>query len=103
MLAVGVAFLYPGAMTLALIGVPENQRASVVGAASMCFDLAAAFGALALGVIASLTSLRGVFVGGVVLALCALVVLRSGLDPRIHEHGATVRPDEGLHEPEITT
>jgi MFS family permease len=102
-LAIGVAFLYPGAMTLALIDVPENQRASVVGAASMCFDLAAAFGALTLGVIASLSGLRGVFVGGAVLSVCALIVLRSGLDPRVHEHGVPARPDEELHEPEIVT
>jgi MFS family permease len=102
-LAVGVAFLYPGAMTLALTGVPENHRAGVVGAVSMCFDLAAAFGALVLGVVASLAGLRGVFVGGAVLAMVALLVLRSGLDPRVHEHGAAVRPDEELHEPEITS
>jgi MFS family permease len=101
-MAIGVAFLYPGAMTLALMGVPENQRASVVGAVSMCFDLAGAIGALALGAVASLTSLRGVFVGGAVLAVVGLIVLRSGLDPRVHEHGDPARPDEELHEPEIT-
>lgn len=101
-MAVGVAFLYPGAMTLALMGVPENQRASVVGAVSMCFDLAGALGALTLGVVASLAGLRGVFVGGAALAVVALVVLRSGLDPRVHEHGDPARPDEELHEPEIT-
>jgi MFS family permease len=102
-LAVGMALLYPGAMTLALTGVPENQRAGVVGAVSMCFDLAGAFGALALGAIASLAGLRGVFVGGALLAIAGLVVLRSGLDPRVREHGAAVRPDEELHEPEITS
>jgi MFS family permease len=102
-MAIGVAFLYPGAMTLALMGVPENQRASVVGAVSMCFDLAGALGALALGVVASLAGLRGVFVGGAVLAVVALVVLRSGLDPRVYQHGEPVRPGEELHEPEITS
>ncbi len=101
-MAIGVAFLYPGAMTLALMGVPENQRAGVVGAVSMCFDLAGAIGALALGAVASLTSLRGVFVGGAALAVVALIVLRSGLDPRVHQHGDPARPDEELHEPEIT-
>jgi len=102
-MAIGVAFLYPGAMTLALMGVPEHQRASVVGAVSMCFDLAGAIGALTLGVIASLSGDRGVFVGGAVLSVIALVVLRSGLDPRVHEHGAAARADEELHEPEITS
>jgi MFS family permease len=101
-MAIGVAFLYPGAMTLALMGVPEHQRASVVGAVSMCFDLAGAIGALTLGVIASLAGDRGVFVGGAVLSVIAVVVLRSGLDPRVHEHGTAPRPDEELHEPEIT-
>ena len=69
----------------------------------MCFDLAGAIGALTLGVIASLSGDRGVFVGGAVLSVIALVVLRSGLDPRVHEHGAAVRADEELHEPEITS
>ena len=102
-LAIGIAFLYPGVMTLALIGVPENQRASVVGAVSMCFDLAGAFGALLLGVIASFAGFRGAFAGGAVLAICALGVLRSGRDPRVREPGEPLQPREQLHEPEITT
>jgi MFS family permease len=81
-LAIGIAFLYPGVMTLALTGVPENQRASVVGAVSMCFDLAGAFGALILGVVASFAGFRGAFAGGAVFAIAGLVLLRSGIDPR---------------------
>ena len=37
-----------------------------------------------------------------IMMIVALVVLRSGLDPRVHEHAEPVRPDEELHEPEIT-
>jgi MFS family permease len=100
--ALGTSMLYPGVMTLALIGVADNERALVVGTVSAFFDLAAAFGGLLLGVIASAAGFRGAFAAGAVLSVGALVLLRSGLDPRARR-GASLSPSEQLHQPEIAS
>ncbi len=77
-IAVGSSFLYPAALLLALRGVPEQQRASVVGTLSAFFDFASGAAGLVLGGIAALSSYQGAFAGSALLAVMALVLLRSG-------------------------
>jgi MFS family permease len=77
-IAVGSSFLYPALLLLALRGVPETQRGSVVGTFSAFFDFATGAAGLVLGGVAALTSYRGAFASGALLAFLALVLLRSG-------------------------
>ena len=80
--SVGMSLLYPSLLTLALTGVPETERASAVGTVSSFFDASQGLGALILGGVAAVAGYRGAFVGGAVLALAGLALLRSGIDPR---------------------
>jgi len=80
--SIGMSLLYPSLLTLALTGVSETERASAVGTVSSFFDASQGLGALVLGGVAAVAGYRGAFVGGAVLALAGLVLLRSGIDPR---------------------
>jgi len=80
--SIGMSFLYPAMLTLALTGLADNERGSAVGTVSSFFDLSQGIGALALGVVAALTSYRGAFVAGAVLCVAALVLLRASGDAR---------------------
>ena len=77
-LAVGSSFLYPAALLLALRGVPEHNRASVVGTLSAFFDFASGAAGITLGSIAAVSSYQGAFAVSAVLAGVAFVLLRSG-------------------------
>jgi MFS family permease len=77
-IAVGSSFLYPAALLLSLRGVPEYQRASVVGTLSAFFDFAGGASGIVLGVVAAVSSYQGAFGVSAVLAAFALVLLRTG-------------------------
>jgi MFS family permease len=77
-IAVGSSFLYPAALLLSLRGVPEYQRASVVGTLSAFFDFAGGASGIILGVVAAVSSYQGAFGVSAVLAAFALVLLRTG-------------------------
>jgi MFS family permease len=77
-IAIGSSFLYPSALLLALRGVPEQQRASVVGTLSAFFDFAGGAAGIVLGGLAAVSSYQGAFGFSAVLAGVALVLLRSG-------------------------
>src|SRR5699024_1265804 len=81
--AIGMSQLYPAMMILVLTGVPDQERSSAVGTVSSFFDGAQSLGAVILGGVAVLAGYRGAFIGGAVASLIALVLLRSGLDPRV--------------------
>ena len=80
--SIGMSFLYPAMLTLALTGLADNERGSAVGTTSSFFDLSQGVGALALGVVAALTGYRGAFAAGALLGVAALVVLRTSNDTR---------------------
>jgi len=77
-IAVGSSFLYPSLLLLALRGVPESQRGSVVGTFSAFFDFAGGAAGIVLGGIAATSSYQGAFGAAAVLAFGSLVLLRSG-------------------------
>jgi predicted MFS family arabinose efflux permease len=89
----GMSLLYPSLLLLALTGVPDSERASVVGTFSSFFDLSQAVGAFVCGAVVALSGDRGAFATGAVLSLVALVLLRSGIDPRTRERGTLVHSD----------
>jgi MFS family permease len=99
-IAIGSSFLYPSLLLLALRGVPEHQRGSVVGTFSAFFDFASGAAGVVLGGIAALSNYQGAFAGSALLAFVALVMLRSGFGrhetgvvPTVAEVGpATVEP-----------
>jgi len=77
-IAIGSSFLYPAALLLALRGVPEHQRASVVGTLSAFFDFSSGAAGIVLGGIAAVSSYQGAFAASAALAAVALVLLRTG-------------------------
>ena len=86
-------------LTLALTGLKDSQRGSAVGTVSSFFDLSQGLGALILGVVAAVAGYRGAFLAGAVLAVAALVLLRTGTDTRGHEpvdHEAAALARESL-------
>jgi MFS family permease len=85
-IAVGSSFLYPSLLLLALRGVPESQRGSVVGTFSAFFDFASGAAGISLGGIAALTSYPGAFAASAALAAVAMVLLRGGFGR--HDTGA---------------
>lgn len=85
-IAIGSSFLYPSLLLLALKGVPESQRGSVVGTFSAFFDFASGAAGISLGGIAALTSYQGAFAASAGLAAVAMVLLRGGFGH--HETGA---------------
>jgi MFS family permease len=77
-IAVGSSFLYPAALLLTLRGVPEQQRASVVGTLSAFFDFSTGAAGIVLGGLAAVSSYQGAFAGSALMAGLALVLLRTG-------------------------
>jgi MFS family permease len=73
--ALGVAFLMPGLLTLAVSRVSEMERGSVVGTASAFLDLAFGVAPAILGVVAAGTGYAGVFLVGAVASALGFVLL----------------------------
>lgn len=88
-LGLGMSFLYPALLMLALTGLPVGERGSAVGTYSAFFDLAAGLGAVVLGGVVALAGYRGAFLASGVAALGALVLLRSLRRPRLAPAGGT--------------
>jgi MFS family permease len=87
LIAVGSAFLYPSMLLLALHGVPHEERGSVVGTFSACFDLAGGTAGIAFGAIVALTSYRGAYGVLALVSLGALLLLRGRFGRRRIEEG----------------
>jgi MFS family permease len=76
--AAGMSLMYPALLLLALHGVSDGERASVVGTFSSFFDASQGLGAFICGVVVALVgSDGGAFTAGAVCALAGLVVLRA--------------------------
>lgn len=80
--AAGMSLMYPALLLLALEGVSDSERASVVGTFSSFFDLSQGLGALICGTVAAVAGYRGAFATGAVLAFVGLAYLRRGRDLR---------------------
>lgn len=94
--SVGMSFMYPAMLTLALTGVPERERGSAVGTISSAVDLSQGIGAAMLGVAVSLWGYEGAFISAAVLSVAGLFLLRGGVDRRAkgpidHEAAALAR------------
>jgi MFS family permease len=101
--AAGMSLMYPAMLTLALGGIPDSERASVVGTVSTFFDLSQGLGALVVGAAAAVTNTRGGFASGALLAVLGLVLLQSGIDRRARRPAVPVHAYDELPEPEPGT
>lgn len=99
----GMSLMYPAMLTLALTGIDDSERASVVGTVSTFFDLSQGLGALMLGGAAAVTNDRGGFLAGSLLALAGLALLWGGIDPRARRAPVPVRAYDEMPEPEPGT
>jgi len=72
LLGVGVALFTPALFTLAVSGVPANERGAVMGTTSAFLDLAFGFGPATLGFVAAGIGRPGTFVAGAVVAALGL-------------------------------
>jgi predicted MFS family arabinose efflux permease len=68
--------MYPALFVLALEGVSDSERASVVATISSFFDASQGLGAFICGAVVAVSSNSGAFVTGAVAALLGLVLLR---------------------------
>ncbi len=75
--AAGMSLMYPALLVLALDGVSDAERASVVGTFSTFFDLSQGLGALICGMVVAFAGDRGAFTTGAVCAVGGVLVLRS--------------------------
>jgi predicted MFS family arabinose efflux permease len=74
----GMSLMYPALLLLALHGVSDNERASVVGTFSSFFDASQGLGAFICGIVVAIVgSNGGAFTAGSVCALAGLIVLRA--------------------------
>jgi MFS family permease len=99
----GMSLMYPAMLTLALTGIDDSERASVVGTVSTFFDLSQGLGALILGGAAAVTNDRGGFLAGSFLALVGLALLWGGIDARARRAPVPVRAYDEMPEPEPGT
>ncbi|MGH2808595.1 MAG: MFS transporter [Actinomycetota bacterium] len=74
--SIGHALAFPALMTFALSRAPASERGAVVGTFTAFFDFSFGFGAASAGVIAEVLGYRGAFVGGAIVALGGLALLR---------------------------
>jgi MFS family permease len=75
--AAGMSLMYPALLLLALVGVTDADRASVVGTFSSFFDASQGLGAFVCGAVVAVSGNRGAFVAGAVTAALGLVLLRT--------------------------
>jgi MFS family permease len=80
--AIGMSFMYPALLLLALQRSSDDDRASVVATVSSFFDLSQGVGAFICGAVAALTGNRGAFAAGSVAAVAGLILLRGGTNRR---------------------
>lgn len=82
-LGVGVALFTPALFSLAVQGVPANERGAVMGTVSSFLDIAFGLGAAVFGFVAAGVGRSGGFVVGAVVAAAGLwLVIASGLGSR---------------------
>jgi MFS family permease len=82
--ALGVAFMFPALMAVAVARAAPSERGAVVGTTSVFFDLSFGLGPASLGILAGGGGYGGAFVASGVLALVGaaiLVLLREQLRP----------------------
>ncbi len=101
--AAGMSLMYPAMLTLALTGIDDSERASVVGTVSTFFDLSQGLGALILGGAAAVTNDQGGFLAGSLLGVTGLALLWAGIDPRARRAPVAVRAYDEMPEPEPGT
>ncbi|MGB3410227.1 MAG: MFS transporter [Microthrixaceae bacterium] len=88
--SLGMSLLYPSMLTMALAGVPDNERGSAVGTISSFFDLSQGVGAAILGVSVSLGGYRSAFITAAAMAVVAMLLLRGRVDLRFRRSDAPV-------------
>jgi len=76
-LALGMSLMYPALFVLALEGVSDSERSSVVATISSFFDASQGLGAFICGAVVAVTSNSGAFVTGAIAALFGLLLLRT--------------------------
>jgi MFS family permease len=72
--AAGVSILYPALFPAVVDAAPESERSQAIGTFTMFFDLSQGLGAPLLGIIVSLTTERGAFIGAAALSAAALAL-----------------------------
>lgn len=86
-IGVGMAFLYPSLMALAVNRVDDRERPAVISSFTMFFEIGTVSGGLAFGVVADLTTKRAAFAGCLLLCAFGIWLLRSRVAP-VHQPAA---------------
>jgi MFS family permease len=76
-MALGMSLMYPALFVLALEGVSDAERSSVVATISSFFDASQGLGAFICGAVVAVSSNSGAFVTGAIAAMFGLFLLRT--------------------------
>ncbi|HEY5663069.1 MAG TPA: MFS transporter [Ilumatobacter sp.] len=79
LIGVGMAFLYPSLMANVVNRVPDGERASALSSFTMFFEVGTIVGGVALGAVGEIFSKRAGFLGGAVIAVAGLAMLRRAV------------------------
>jgi len=93
LVAIGMSFLYPSLLALAVNSVSEAQRVRVISTFTMFFEVGNVFGGVVIGGFAEATSKRGGFAAGAVAAAAGLWVLWRVLLPSMRANAAAALDD----------
>ena len=74
---VGMALFTPALFTIAVTGIPTNERGAVMGTTSAFLDLAFGFGPATLGFVAAAVGRGGIFLAGSAVSAVGLAVVAS--------------------------
>ena len=94
LVGLGMAFMYPALMAIAVNAVRESQRARVIAGFTMFFEVGTAVGGILFGAIAEVAGKRGGFLAGAMAGVIGLWVLWRVLLPT-----ATASPVEAAAVP----
>jgi predicted MFS family arabinose efflux permease len=73
--ALGVSFIYPSLLAIAVDGTDENERVHVVASFTMFFEVGSAVGALFLGIAGQMYGKRSTFLVAAVFAAMGMFAL----------------------------
>jgi MFS family permease len=91
-LSMGMALLYPSLMAFTVNSVSEEDRARALASFTMFFEVGTVAGGLILGSVARFAGEQGAFLGGAVMAMTGIWVLRRLLLPVAHLRQPLVAP-----------
>lgn len=75
LMGIGMSFLYPSLLAMAVRDVSDAKRVAVISSFTMFFEVGATVSGLVLGGVGEILGKRAIFVGGALFAACGVVMI----------------------------